>query len=130
MAVIILKLCIPSSGSGGLKDSVGEHFGRVPNYTLVDSKTEQVDILENKSQHKGGAGLPANILAREGVDVLICANLGRKAIDLCNQHGIEVHIGADGTVQEAIRKWHEGKLEEATTNNACEQGKFGKHNRN
>lgn len=34
----------------------------------------------------GGMGLPAELLAREGIDTMICSGLGRRAIGLFKQH--------------------------------------------
>lgn len=122
-----MRVCVPSSGSGGLDDYVGEHFGRVPTYTIVDVDTGKVEVISNESEHMGGSGLPADLLAQEGVDTMICGSLGRKAINLFDQHGITVHTGAEGTVKEAVERWKGGKLSPASESDACEQHKFGKH---
>ncbi len=112
---------MPSAGPGGLDDQVGEHFGRVPTYTIYDTETGQVEVLPNTSEHMGGVGLPAELLAQAGVEVVICAGLGRRAIDLLTQSGIEVCTGASGTVREAIQAWQEGKLPGA---DACQRHLF------
>ena len=49
---------IPSMGKQGLNELVGEHFGRVPAYTLIDTETEQVKVVDNTSEHLGGKGYP------------------------------------------------------------------------
>lgn len=122
-----LRVCVPSSGCGGLDDYVGEHLGRVPTYTIMDTDTGEVEVISNQSEHRGGSGLPANLLAQQGVEVLICAGLGRKAINLFDQHGITVHVGASGTVKEAIEEWKRNQLSEASESNACQRHEFGKH---
>lgn len=122
-----MKVCVPSSGSGGLDDYVGEHFGRVPFYTIVDIDTGEVEVISNESEHMGGSGLPADLLAQEGVDVMICSGLGRKAINLFDQYGITVHVGASGQVREAVEQWKGEKLTEASESDGCRQHKFGKH---
>ena len=119
-----MRVCVPSAGPGGLGDLVGEHFGRVPTYTIYDTETGQVEILPNTSEHMGGAGLPAELLAQAGVEVVICAGLGRRAIDLLTQSGIEVCTGASGTVREAIEAWRSGKLPGA---DACDRHLFHDH---
>ena len=116
-----MRVCVPSAGPGGLDDLVGEHFGRVPTYTIYDTETGQVEILPNTSEHMGGAGLPAELLAQAGVDVVICSGLGRRAIGLLSQSGIEVCTGASGTVREAIEAWRSGKLSGA---DACDRHLF------
>ncbi len=105
-----MRVCVPSAGGGGLEDLVGEHFGRSPTYTIYDTETGEVEVISNESEHMGGSGLPAELLAQAGVDVVICSGIGRRAVDLLSRYGIEVVTGASGTVGEAIRAWREGRL--------------------
>ncbi|MBC7098859.1 NifB/NifX family molybdenum-iron cluster-binding protein [Candidatus Bipolaricaulota bacterium] len=116
-----MRVCVPSAGPGGLDDRVGEHFGRAPTYTIYDTETGEVEILENVSEHMGGTGLPGELLAQAGVDLVICSGLGRRAIDLLTRNGIEVHTGATGTVREAIEAWQSGRLSGAE---ACDRHMF------
>ncbi|HEU67830.1 MAG TPA: dinitrogenase iron-molybdenum cofactor biosynthesis protein [Candidatus Acetothermia bacterium] len=107
-----MKVCVPSEGAGGLDDLVGEHFGRVPTYTVVDTETGEVEVLANESEHMGGTGLPGQLLADAGVNVVLCAGLGRRALALLHERGIEVRTGASGTVRDAIEAWKKGRLSE------------------
>ena len=118
------KLCIPTSGSGGLDDFVGEHFGRVPTYTLVDSESGEVEILDNTSEHMGGAGLPAELLVRAGADVVLCSGLGRRAIQMLSEGGVSVCSGVSGTVAQAVAEWRRGRLAEAGASDACTRRTF------
>ena len=119
-----MRICVPTEGNGGLDDRVGEHFGRSPTYTIYDTETGEVEILPNTSEHLGGQGLPAELLAQAGVDVVLCAGLGRRAMALLSQYGIEVHTGASGTVREAIQAWQAGRLSGAEP---CERHLFHEH---
>ena len=67
-----MKICIPTIGENGLDNAVGEHFGRVPTYTIVDIDTNVVKVIPNTSEHMGGEGQPPEIMAREGVNVMVC----------------------------------------------------------
>ncbi len=118
------KLCIPTTGRGGLEDTVGEHFGRVPTFTLVDAETGAIEILDNTSEHMGGAGLPAELLARAGVDVVLCSGLGRRAIQLLSDAGVSVRTGMTGTVAEVVAAWKGGSLSEAGESDACTRRAF------
>ena len=122
-----MRVCFPTEGNAGLEEDIGEHFGRVPTYTIVDNETEEVEVILNDSTHKGGKGLPADLLAEEGVDVMVCSGLGRKAIRLFEEHGIEVCIGAGGTVEEALKEWRKDQLKGASETDACERHEFGDH---
>ena len=121
------RLCIPTEGSGGSEDRVGEHFGRVPTFTVVDTDTNAIEILENTSEHMGGVGLPAELLARAGIDVVLCSGLGRRAIQLLSDAGVSVCTGMTGTVAEVVAAWKGGGLPEARESDACTRHAFHDH---
>jgi len=111
-------------GDRGLDDVVGEHFGRVPTYTIVDLETNEVKVIPNTSEHMGGAGYPPEIMAREGVTTLICRGLGQRAISMFDETGIDVYIGASGTVKDAITDYRQGRLQKAGVGDACGRHAF------
>ena len=119
-----MKICIPTMGENGLNNLVGEHFGRVPTYTIVDLDTDNVKVIPNTSHHMGGQVDPPEIMAREGVNVMICQGLGRRAITMFEEFGIEVYIGASGTVRDAVTAFKQGRLQKANVNDACGQHAF------
>ena len=119
-----MKICIPTIGENGLDNHVGEHFGRVPTYTIVDLDTNEVKVIQNTSEHTGGQGYPPEIMAGEGVDVMVCRGLGRRAITMFEELGIDVYIGASGTVKDAIDSFKQGKLQKASMDDACGQHAF------
>ena len=124
-----MKICIPTMGEKGLDELVGEHFGRVPTYTIVNLDTNEVKVIPNTSEHMGGLGYPPEIMAKEGVHVLVCRGLGRRAISMFDESGIEVYIGASGTVKDAISAYESGHLQKAGIGDACGQHAFRDHHR-
>ena len=121
-----MLVCIPTIGKNGLDDQVGEHFGRVPTYTIVNTETDEVKVIDNTSEHMGGTGYPAEIIGAMGIDVMICSGLGRKAIMMFEDRGIMVYVGASGSVRGAIQLWKNNQLQVATDTNACSQHAFRK----
>jgi predicted Fe-Mo cluster-binding NifX family protein len=117
----ICRICIPTLGKNGLSEEVSEHFGRAPTFTIVDLETNQVKVVENRSEHFGGMGKPPEIIAMLNVDAVLCSNLGPRAIQMFEQKGIMVYVGASGTVREAIQAFQNGMLQPATDENACKQ---------
>jgi len=115
----MVKICVPTLGDRGLDEYVSEHFGRAPTFTIVDLKTNEVKVIPNTSQHMGGKGYPPEIMAQLGVEVMICSGIGPRAISLFENFGIEVYVGAHGTVRETIQAWQAGRLQMATDENAC-----------
>ena len=116
-----MKICVPTMGNSGLDDAVCEHFGRAPTFTVVDMEKNTVKVLQNTSEHFGGMGYPPEMLSNEGVNVVLCSGLGPRAIRMFEEFGIEVYVGAFGTVRDAIQAWQQGLLREATDENACRQ---------
>lgn len=115
-----MKISVPTVGKNGLKEDISGHFGRAPTFTFYDTDTEKVEVVENTSEHMGGEKKPPRLLADEDVDVLLCGNLGRKAVSFFDDLGIEVYIGADKDVEDAIEKWSNGDLDRASRDDVCE----------
>jgi len=116
-----MKVCAPTMGNKGLNELVCEHFGQAPSFTIVDIKTDDVKVVSNTSEHYGGIGTPPELLSKEGVEVMLCGGLGPKAVKMFEGFGVEVYIGASGTVKDAIDLYQSGKLSEATDANACKE---------
>jgi predicted Fe-Mo cluster-binding NifX family protein len=116
-----MRVCIPTNGRGGLDDHVSEHFGRARTFTMVDTDSDDVNVIDNTSEHMGGVGKPPEHIARTGAKVLLCSGLGPRAVAMFESYGISVYVGACGTVRETIQMWREGKLEQATMDNACKE---------
>ena len=119
-----MKVCIPTMGDNGLNEQVGEHFGRVPTYTVVDTETNEVEVIDNTSEHTGGIGYPPEIIAQTGAEVMLCGGLGRRAVAMFEELGIMVYVGASGTVKDAVQLWKNGRLQVATDETACKQHAF------
>ena len=119
-----MKICIPTVGNNGLDDTIGEHFGRVPTYTIINLDNDEVKVIPNTSQHTGGIGYPPEIMAKEGVNVMVCRGLGRRAISMFEEFGIDVYIGATGTVKDAIEDFKQGRLQKASKSDACGRHAF------
>ncbi|MBK5190809.1 MAG: iron-sulfur cluster assembly scaffold protein [Methanosarcinales archaeon] len=116
-----MKLCIPTLGNGGLDDLVSEHFGRAPTFTVVDMANSGVKVVENTGEHFGGVGNTPELVAGAGAEIMLCSGLGPRAISMFEQLGIEVYVGASGTVQDAINAFQAGELLEASDANACKE---------
>ena len=119
-----MKVAIPTMGYQGLDEQVGEHFGRVPTYTIVNLDNDKVTIIDNTSHHKSGQGYPPELLAEHGVDVMLCRGLGRRAISMFTDLGIDVRIGASGTVRDVVAASRADRLHSADTSDACTQHAF------
>ncbi|MGM0385082.1 MAG: NifB/NifX family molybdenum-iron cluster-binding protein [Actinomycetota bacterium] len=118
------RVCIPTVGQAGLRDTVCEHFGRAGAYTFVDNETGAVDVVVNTTLHVGGEGYPPDLIARHGGEAMLCGGLGRRAVAMFEEAGIAVCAGASGTVADAMEQWRSGRLQTATRETACQEHAF------
>jgi len=77
-----MKIVIPTNDKKGLDDNIAEHFGRCSTYTFLNERGEVTEIIDNTSEHMGGTGLPPEIMKRHEANVLLCRDIGPRAIDL------------------------------------------------
>ncbi|MBL7142471.1 MAG: NifB/NifX family molybdenum-iron cluster-binding protein [Candidatus Pacebacteria bacterium] len=119
-----MKIVIPTDNKKGLEDTVAEHFGRCLTYTFLNEKGEVVEIVDNTSEHMGGAGLPPELMKKHGADILLCKDLGPRALDLCSQLGIDVYVSQAETVKEIFEMWKNNKLKKAGPEDVCEEHKI------
>lgn len=114
-----MKIGVPTLGTRGLSEEVSPHFGRAPTFTIYDTETGTVEVVDNTSEHMGGVGKPPQLLMQRGAHTMLCSGLGPRAVHMFESYGIRVFVGASGTVQDSIDLWKEGILQEATDENAC-----------
>jgi predicted Fe-Mo cluster-binding NifX family protein len=122
-----MKVSIPTKDENGLDGIVEQHFGKAPTYTIIDTDTGEITVIPNTSEHMGGVGLPPEYLHKNGVDIMLCAGLGYKAVCMFESYGIEVFVGAGGTVRDTFEAWKTGKLQNATSENACTEHGHEEH---
>jgi len=120
----ITLICVPSLDERGLLAEISMHFGKTPYFTLIkleDGEIKDVDVKETFGKHAGGSMTPAEIIVNSGADVLVCGNLGPKAVSMLRESGIQVFSGASGQVNQAFKEWKMGKLSVADENSCNEK---------
>jgi len=121
----MVLICIPALDKDGLKGEISPHLGKTPYFVLIRWEANQIEnfqVLESKAKHMGGSMTPGEFIVGSGAEALLCGNLGSKAIQMLQQGGINVYVGANGTVIEALQAWAEGKLQKANLDSACTDG--------
>jgi len=119
-----MKIVIPTNNRKGLDDKVAEHFGRCLTYTFLNENGEVIEIVDNTSEHMGGKGLPPELMKKHGANILLCKDLGPRALILCGELGIDVYISRAETVKDIFEAWKSGKIKKAGTEDVCEQHKL------
>ena len=119
----MIKIVIPTNNNKGLDDEVAEHFGRCNTYTFLNKNGEVMEIINNTSEHMGGVGLPPELMKYHGANILLCKDLGPRALTLCKELGIEVYVGQAKIVKDIFMMWGSSKLKKANAEDVCEEHK-------
>lgn len=106
-----MKIAVTSRGTT-LDDQVDPRFGRCANFVIVDTDDMSCEALENSNAAAGGgAGIQsAQLVAGKNVKVVLTGNCGPNAFRTLEAAGIEVIVGASGTVRQAVEQQQTGKL--------------------
>ena len=102
---------------------VAAHFGRCPQYTLVDIEegTERARTTIDNPGHEPGR-IPA-LLQEHEASVVIAGGIGRRAQQLFDSMGIEQVVGVQGTIDDVVSGCLEGTLEGGES--LCSHGSDG-----
>lgn len=124
-----MRIAISSEDKNGLESAVSHHFGRCPYYVLVDVEGQEIhsfQAMENPYARQHQPGMVPSFIRSQGVDVMLSGGMGRRAIELFQQFGIQIATGAMGTVQQALQNFLNGELRDAAP---CreQEGKHGHH---
>lgn len=112
--------CIPTKSNTGVEDTVNDHFGSSPFFTLFDSEKEEYTFVENKnSHHEHGTCHPMTQLAKHHIDCIICSGIGRRAIEALGTEGIKVYFSESKKVNDIIESVKAGTLKEIDPAKAC-----------
>ncbi len=112
--------CIPTNGKSGRDDTICEHFGSAPYFTIYDSATREVLVVENRnSHHSHGSCHPMNQLAEYHIDAVVCAGMGRRAIEALNTEGVRIVDAGTTSVAEAMDKINADELIDVDPARAC-----------
>lgn len=109
-----------------LDSEVDPRFGRARYFVVIDTDTDQLTVHDNEQNLNApqGAGIQAARNVKSlNVKQLVTGNIGPKAYDVLNASGIEIFIGAAGTVRDALDQWKAGRLNQAGGANV--QGHWG-----
>ncbi|NPV50696.1 MAG: NifB/NifX family molybdenum-iron cluster-binding protein [Candidatus Methanofastidiosum sp.] len=109
-----MKIAIPTDSKGGLSDIVFNHFGMAPTYTvieIIENRIGNVKIIDNTSDHFGGSESPVDLLLKENVGIVICSNLGPRAMEVLKCQGFDMFFTKREKVQDVVDNFIKGQLE-------------------
>jgi predicted Fe-Mo cluster-binding NifX family protein len=105
---------IAVAGEGSL---VTEHFGHCEGFWLFEEKNNAIISKEFVPNPGHRPGFLPVFLHEKGANVIISGGMGGGAVDIFNQKGIEVVVGAAGSAEKAAADYLNGTLK--STGSVC-----------
>ena len=90
--------------------SVSAHFGRCPQYTVVDIENGSVLTREEVANPGHQPGLIPKFLKERGVDCMVAGGMGTRAIMLFEELGMQTILGVSGGIDNVIGQLSRGEL--------------------
>lgn len=84
------KIAVPTDNSGMLDG----HFGHCKFFTIIDVKNEEIVSEEKIVPPPHEPGLLPRWLAEQKVTDILAGGMGNRAIQIFNQNGVNVFVGA------------------------------------
>ena len=106
-----MKICITAQGNDP-EAQVDPRFGRCQYFVIIDTDTNEMDVLENPNKEgMGGVGIQsAQFMAEKQVKVVLTGNVGPNAFQTLQAGGIEVISGVSGRIKEVVEKYNKGEF--------------------
>ncbi len=94
-------------------EEIGFSFGRTPFFMLYNTETEKSEFMDNSAAaSQGGAGIKASqMLADNGVNVVITPRLGQNAADVLDDAQIRIYKSQGTDIAENLRALVDGSLQ-------------------
>ncbi len=107
-----MKVVVTAQGPT-LDSPVDARFGRAHYLILVDTEDMSFSAHDNAQTMNApeGAGIQsAQTLVRLGAQAVLTGHVGPKAFSVLQAAGISVHVGATGTVRQAVEAFRAGQF--------------------
>ena len=107
-----MKIAISASGPD-FGASVDPRFGRCPYFLFIDIETMEFEAVENPNiSSASGAGIQsAQLIANKGAKALLTGSCGPNAFQTLQAAGVQVIVGAMGSIKEAVEQYKAGKFQ-------------------
>jgi predicted Fe-Mo cluster-binding NifX family protein len=119
-----MRLCIPTLDDRGRDAVLSAHFGSAPYFTVVDSGTDEIEVVRNRLAHHAPGSCEA-VKGLAGLDVraVVCLGLGGRAHGGLLRAGIDVYVAHAGAVSDAVEAFRAGRLSLLRAEEACGGGR-------
>jgi len=121
-----MKIAVSSSGNN-LDSQIDPRFGRCAYFLIVDTDNMNFKAFDNESiSLGGGAGIQAaQFVASKGAKAILTGNVGPNAVKTLGAAGVEIFVGQNGTVREALERYNRGDLQSTGAPNVADHYGMG-----
>ena len=100
-----MRIAISTDG-----DFVSQHFGRCPEFTIVDidgNELKSKQLVPNPGHQPGAT---PQFLHSKGVQCIIAGGMGMRATGFFQELGIQAIVGVDGRIDDVVEQIKRGTL--------------------
>jgi len=121
-----MKVAISSSGKD-LGSQIDPHFGRCAYFLIIETVDMSFEAFDNESiALGGGAGIQsAQFIASKGAKAVITGNCGPNAVKTLSAAGVELYVGEEGIVKDAVKRYKHGELKAVSNPNVSDHYGMG-----
>ena len=109
-----MKIAVAAMGN-----TVAGHFGHCENFIFFDTAAGAITAVNSVPSPGHRPGFLPNFLADNGAQVIISGGMGGGAVEIFNERGVEVVVGASGDSRNAAEAWLRGELK--STGSICHE---------
>jgi predicted Fe-Mo cluster-binding NifX family protein len=109
-----MKIAFPSND----RRHVEEHFGHAKEFVFCTLENGKVEATEYVTPPAHAPGVIPAFVHEQGASAIITGGMGGMAVDIFKGHGIDVILGATGTIEENLETFIKGDLE--STGSVCD----------
>ncbi len=108
-----MKVVITAT-SNKIDQPFSPRFGRADYFIVFDTETKEWEALVNPgASARGGAGpLAVQFITQTGAEAVISGRYGPNAFNALQAAGLKAYIANEGTVEEVVQQFLDGKLEQ------------------
>lgn len=109
-----MKVAFPTND----RVSVEEHFGHAKEFAFAVVKDNKVESTEYVVPPAHAPGVIPEFVKNQGATAIITGGMGGMAVKIFKDNGIDVILGAKGSIEESLKFYMEGNLE--STGSVCD----------
>lgn len=115
-----MKVVFPTEVNMGMDSVVFEHFGSANFFILVDSETENMEVILNQDlNHQHGQCQPMKAIGGREIDAVVVGGIGGTAMTKLKKGGKTVFKAVAGSVKDNLELLKAGKLTEFMPFDIC-----------